>query len=51
MQNIANEVVESVEIPKEAIDNIADYITDSIIQDKYNSNLEKNSTLLKRYTI
>lgn len=45
--NIANEVVESVEIPKEAIDNIADYITDSIIQDKYNSNLEKNSTLLK----
>lgn len=45
--NIANEVVESIEIPKEAIDNIADYITDSIIQDKYNSNLEKNSTLLK----
>ena len=45
--NIANEVVESVEIPREEIDNIADYITDSIIQDKYNSNLEKNYALLK----
>lgn len=39
--------VENKIVNEEAIDNIADYITDSIIQDKYNSNLEKNSTLLK----
>ena len=43
--NMMNEISETVDIPSDTFDNMADYIRNSIIDDKYNSQVRSDASL------
>lgn len=43
--NMANEIIEKYDVPQDVFEDIADYIKESILDDEYNSQMEREASL------